>query len=123
MSARCRNYACRYWVFAVAAAIGVAAVIVGPWLFTLAMSVLNRKVSEATPSVGLANSAKMLARTIFVLPMMADPVAITLVWTMMFHPQSKALDQVRRRVGLPRFACYDLATDQRWWLYSSCRYC
>jgi ABC-type sugar transport system permease subunit len=27
-----------------------------------------------------------LARTIFVLPMMATPVAVALVWTMMFHP-------------------------------------
>ena len=33
-----------------------------------------------------------LARTIFVLPMMATPVAISLVWTMMFHPQLGVLN-------------------------------
>ena len=33
-----------------------------------------------------------LARTLFVLPMMATPVAIALVWTMMFHPQLGVLN-------------------------------
>ena len=30
-----------------------------------------------------------LARTIFIMPMMATPVAIALVWTMMFHPAAR----------------------------------
>ena len=34
---RGRNYARRYWMFAVPAAIVVAAVIVFPWIFTLFM--------------------------------------------------------------------------------------
>ena len=59
-SERGRNYARRYWVFAVPAAIVVAAVIVFPWLFTLYMSVHDWKVSGATPFVGMANYAKML---------------------------------------------------------------
>jgi multiple sugar transport system permease protein len=149
-----RNYARRYWVFAVPAAIVVAAVIVFPWIFTLFMSVHDWKVSGATPFVGLANYAKMLtderfqwaivrtlvftaasvvapvilgvwaavcfasnfrgrglARTIFVLPMMATPVAISLVWTMMFHPQLGVLNYLLSLVGLPPSAwVYDSAT-------------
>jgi len=149
-----RNYARRYWVFAVPAAIVVAAVIVFPWIFTLFMSVHDWKVSGATPFVGLANYAKMLtddrfqwsivrtlvftaasvvapvvlgvwaavcfasnfrgrglARTIFVLPMMATPVAISLVWTMMFHPQLGVLNYLLGLVGLPPSAwVYDSAT-------------
>ena len=42
-----------------------------------------------------------LARTIFVLPMMATPVAISLVWTMMFHPQLGVLNYLLTSVGLP----------------------
>jgi multiple sugar transport system permease protein len=42
-----------------------------------------------------------LARTIFVLPMMATPVAIALVWTMMFHPQLGVLNYLLTSVGLP----------------------
>lgn len=42
-----------------------------------------------------------LARTIFILPMMATPVAIALVWTMMFHPQLGVLNYLLTRVGLP----------------------
>jgi multiple sugar transport system permease protein len=30
-----------------------------------------------------------LLRTIFVMPMMATPVAVALVWTMMFHPAAR----------------------------------
>ncbi len=139
-----RNYARRYWMFAMPAAIVVAAVIVFPWIFTLYMSVHDWKVSGAVPFVGLANYAKMLtddrfllaivrtlvftaasvvapvilgvwaavcfsaefklkglARTVFVLPMMATPVAIALVWTMMFHPQLGVLNYLLGLVGLP----------------------
>jgi multiple sugar transport system permease protein len=42
-----------------------------------------------------------LARTVFVLPMMATPVAIALVWTMMFHPQLGVLNYLLTSVGLP----------------------
>jgi multiple sugar transport system permease protein len=42
-----------------------------------------------------------LARTIFILPMMATPVAIALVWTMMFHPQLGVLNYLLTSVGLP----------------------
>ncbi len=149
-----RNYARHYWLFALPAAIVVAAVIVFPWIFTLYMSVHDWKVSGATPFVGLANYAKMLtderflssivrtlvftaasvvapvilgvwaavcfannflgrgiARTIFVLPMMATPVAISLVWTMMFHPQLGVLNYLLSVLGLPPFGwVYDTNT-------------
>ncbi|MEO8713685.1 MAG: sugar ABC transporter permease, partial [Acetobacteraceae bacterium] len=42
-----------------------------------------------------------LARTIFVLPMMATPVAIALVWSMMFHPQLGVLNYILTSIGLP----------------------
>ncbi len=42
-----------------------------------------------------------LARTLFVMPMMATPVAIALVWTMMFHPQLGVLNYLLTSVGLP----------------------
>jgi multiple sugar transport system permease protein len=47
-------------LFATPAAIAVATVILFPWLFTLFMSVHDRKVSGDTPSGGLANYAHML---------------------------------------------------------------
>ena len=37
----------------------------------------------------------------FILPMMATPVAIALVWTMMFHPQLGVLNYLLTSVGLP----------------------
>ena len=52
-----------------------------------------------------------ILRTIFVMPMMATPVAIALVWTMMFHPQLGVLNYLLSLVGLPPFAwVYDPAT-------------
>jgi multiple sugar transport system permease protein len=42
-----------------------------------------------------------LARTIFILPMMATPVAVALVWTMTFHPQLGVLNYLLTSVGLP----------------------
>ena len=42
-----------------------------------------------------------LARTIFILPMMATPVAVALVWTMMFHPQLGVLNWLLAQFGLP----------------------
>jgi multiple sugar transport system permease protein len=42
-----------------------------------------------------------LARTVFILPMMATPVAVALVWTMMFHPQLGVLNWILTTLGLP----------------------
>lgn len=42
-----------------------------------------------------------LARTIFIMPMMATPVAVALVWTMMFHPQLGVLNYLLTSIGLP----------------------
>jgi multiple sugar transport system permease protein len=42
-----------------------------------------------------------LLRTIFIMPMMATPVAIALVWTMMFHPQLGVLNYLLSSIGLP----------------------
>jgi multiple sugar transport system permease protein len=149
---RNRNYARRYWAFAVPASLIVAAVIVFPWIFTLFMSVHDWKVSGSVYYVGLANYVHLwnderflwsvvrtlyfttaavvfpvvigvwaavcfartfwfrgVARTIFILPMMATPVAIALVWTMMFHPQLGVLNYLLTSIGLPPST----------WVYSS----
>jgi multiple sugar transport system permease protein len=51
------------------------------------------------------------ARTIFVPSAMATPVAISLAWTMMFHPQLGVLNYLLSLVGLPPPAwVYDSAT-------------
>jgi multiple sugar transport system permease protein len=42
-----------------------------------------------------------LLRTVFILPMMATPVAVALVWTMMFHPQLGVLNYLLGLVGIP----------------------
>jgi multiple sugar transport system permease protein len=42
-----------------------------------------------------------LARTVFILPMMATPVAVALVWSMMFHPQLGVLNYLLTSIGLP----------------------
>jgi len=42
-----------------------------------------------------------LLRGAFVLPMMATPVAIALIWTMMFHPQQGVLNYLLSLIGLP----------------------
>jgi multiple sugar transport system permease protein len=41
-------------------------------------------------------------RGIFIMPMMATPVAIALIWTMMFHPQLGVLNYLLTLVGLPK---------------------
>ncbi len=41
-----------------------------------------------------------LLRGVFVMPMMATPVAIALVWTMMFHPQLGVLNYLLSLVGI-----------------------
>ena len=40
-------------------------------------------------------------RGVFTMPMMATPVAVALVWTMMFHPQQGVLNYLLSLVGLP----------------------
>ena len=40
-------------------------------------------------------------RGLFIMPMMATPVAIALVWTMMFHPQLGVLNYLLSLFGLP----------------------
>ena len=40
-------------------------------------------------------------RGIFIMPMMATPVAIALIWTMMFHPQLGVLNYLLSLIGLP----------------------
>jgi len=42
-----------------------------------------------------------ILRGIFIMPMMATPVAVALVWTMMFHPQLGVLNYLLSLVGLP----------------------
>ena len=49
-----------------------------------------------------------LLRGIFIMPMMATPVAIALVWTMMFHPQLGVLNYMLSLVGIP----------EQMWVYS-----
>ena len=40
-------------------------------------------------------------RGIFIMPMMATPVAIALIWTMMFHPQLGVLNYLLSLLGIP----------------------
>jgi len=42
-----------------------------------------------------------MLRSIFTMPMMATPVAVALVWTMMFHPQQGVLNYLLSLVALP----------------------
>jgi multiple sugar transport system permease protein len=50
-------------------------------------------------------------RTVFVMPMMATPVAVSLVWTMMFHPQLGVLNYLLSLVGIgPQNWVYDPGT-------------
>src|SRR5471032_1400299 len=50
-------------------------------------------------------------RTLFIMPMMATPVAVSLIWTMMFHPQLGVLNYLLSLAGLPPSAwVYDSAT-------------
>ncbi|MGL4637220.1 MAG: carbohydrate ABC transporter permease [Beijerinckiaceae bacterium] len=43
-------------------------------------------------------------RTVFIMPMMATPVAVALVWTMMFHPQLGVLNYLLSLIGIAPFA-------------------
>ncbi len=133
-----------YWPFVIPALVGVLAVIIFPWLFTIWMSFNEWKVGSPTTFVGLANYVRLpndprfveavghtlvysvlsvlmpvifgtfaavvfhakfpfrgFLRAIFIMPMMATPVAIALVWTMMFHPQLGVLNYLLSLVGIP----------------------
>ncbi|MBN8897881.1 MAG: sugar ABC transporter permease, partial [Rhodospirillales bacterium] len=72
-------------------------------LYFTAASVVAPLVLGVWAAVCFASNFRFrgLARTIFVLPMMATPVAISLVWTMMFHPQLGVLNYLLTSVGLP----------------------
>ena len=52
--------------------------------------------SSSTPSFPLRG----FLRGLFIMPMMATPVAIALVWTMMFHPQLGVLNYLLSLVGI-----------------------
>jgi multiple sugar transport system permease protein len=72
-------------------------------LYFTAASVIAPLILGVWAAVCFSNNFKGrgLARTLFVLPMMATPVAISLVWTMMFHPQLGVLNYILTSVGLP----------------------
>jgi len=68
-----------------------ALAVILPLIFgTIAALVFNRKF----PLRGML-------RGMFLLPMMATPVAISLVWTMMFHPQQGVLNYLLSLLGIP----------------------
>ena len=82
-------------------------------LYFTAMSVFFPVVLGVAAAVCFHRNFPMrgIARTIFILPMMATPVAIALVWTMMFHPQLGVLNYVLSLVGIPPSAwVYDSST-------------
>ena len=82
-------------------------------LWFTAASVIAPLLLGVWAAVCFASNFKFrgLARTLFVLPMMATPVAISLVWTMMFHPQLGVLNYILTRMGLPPSTwVYDAAT-------------
>lgn len=67
-----------------------ALAVVGPLVIgTAAALVFNRKFRF-----------NGLLRSLFTLPMMATPVAVALVWTMMFHPQQGVLNYLLSVVGV-----------------------
>ena len=72
-------------------------------LYFTALSVIAPVLLGVFAAVCFATKFRLrgLARTIFVLPMMATPVAISLVWTMMFHPQLGVLNYLLTSLGLP----------------------
>ncbi len=76
---------------------------VGHTLVYTALSVLLPLIFGTFAAVVFhANFAgRGLLRGIFIMPMMATPVAIALVWTMMFHPQLGVLNYLLSLVGIP----------------------
>ena len=69
-------------------------------LGTLAALVFNEKFA-----------GRGLFRALFIMPMMATPVAVALVWTMMFHPQLGVLNYLLMKMHLPTSLwVYDIHT-------------
>jgi len=78
------------WALARTLYYGALAVVLPLVLGTIAALIFHRRF----PLRGLL-------RGVFILPMMATPVAVALVWTMMFHPQLGVLNYLLSLVGLP----------------------
>ena len=76
---------------------------VGHTLIYTALSVVLPLLFGTLAAVVFNNRFPMRGffRGLFILPMMATPVAIALVWTMMFHPQLGVLNYLLSLVGLP----------------------
>jgi len=76
---------------------------VGHTIYYTALSVLLPLVFGTLAAVVFHQNfaARGFLRGIFIMPMMATPVAIALVWTMMFHPQLGILNYLLSLVGLP----------------------
>jgi multiple sugar transport system permease protein len=72
-------------------------------LYFTAASVVAPMLIGIWAAVVFASNFRMrgATRTIFIMPMMATPVAIALVWTMMFHPQLGVLNYLLSLVDLP----------------------
>jgi len=75
----------------------------GNTLFYTVLSVVAPLVFGTAAALVFDSKMPMrgLLRGIFVMPMMATPVAVALVWTMMFHPQLGVLNYLLSRVGIP----------------------
>ena len=76
---------------------------IGHTLVYTALSVVLPVALGTLAAVVFHNKFPMrgLLRGLFIMPMMATPVAIALVWTMMFHPQLGILNYLLSLVGLP----------------------
>ena len=71
-------------------------------LYTVLSVVLPLVLGTAAACVFNARfPARGFLRGLFIMPMMATPVAIALVWTMMFHPQLGVLNYLLSLVGIP----------------------
>ncbi|KAA2213225.1 carbohydrate ABC transporter permease [Teichococcus oryzae] len=72
-------------------------------LYFTALAVIGPMVLGTIAALVFARNFPLrgLARTVFILPMMATPVAVALVWTMMFHPQLGVLNWLLTQFGLP----------------------
>lgn len=81
----------RFWESVVRTLAFTALAVVLPIVFGTAAAVI---FNEHFPMRGFL-------RGLFILPMMATPVAISLVWTMMLHPQLGVLNYLLTSVGLP----------------------
>jgi multiple sugar transport system permease protein len=75
---------------------------VGHTIFYTALSVLLPLVFGTFAAVVFHQKfpGRGFLRGVFIMPMMATPVAIALVWTMMFHPQLGVLNYLLSLVGL-----------------------